>query len=134
MAHWDEGERQLIVHNRRVFFEQCAKLKGEFRLSAEKATRSAEQNAFLWVLNTIVANDLGWEPEEVHDFTKSKIHLKHKSRVDLKTGEIIDESFPGDTHDLPKDAFSEYIEKFVRYWAEEGIILPDSEEQVRATR
>ena len=124
----------MVVHNRRVFFDQCAHFKGEFRLWAEKQTRSAKQNAYLWVLNTIVGNDLGWEPEEVHEYSKSQINLIHKSRVDLVTGEIVDESFPGDTHTMPEDKMSEYIEKFKRFWAQKGIPLPDSEEQVTVVK
>jgi len=120
---------ELMIHHEGRFTAECAGFKGTFRLVAEKDTRSLQQNALLWVWNTIVGNDLGWEPEEVHEFTKSKVHLVHKTWTDKITGEIVDEAFPGDTHTLAKDAMSEYMEKFQRFWAEQGIVLPSSEEE-----
>jgi hypothetical protein len=124
-AHVEDG--RLMVHNRGRFLDACLDFKGRFIIVAEKDTRSRSQNALLWLYNDIVANELGWTKEQVHEFTKSKIHLTHVSRIDKRTGEIIDESFPGSTHDLAKDDMALYIERYQRYWAEEGIVLPDPE-------
>lgn len=126
-AHMEGGT--LKIHHERRFVDGCAGFKGTFRLWAEKDTRSLAQNALLWLYNSIVANELGWTKEEVHEFCKSKLNLVHRSRIDRVTGEIIDESFPGDTHTMPKDAMAEYIDRYVQFWSEQSIVLPDAEER-----
>jgi len=127
-AHVEGG--QLIIHHRGKFTDGCAAFRGRIRITAEKETRSIAQNGLLWLYNTIVSNELGWnQPEDVHEYTKSKINLHHRTFIDKKTGEIIDESFPGPTHTMVKDQMTEFLEKYRIFWAEKGIWLPSTEEE-----
>ena len=65
MAHWDKGERTLIVHNRRVFFDQCAKLKGDSG-SALRRKHNGGTESILWVLNTMTPNRLRFDARDLH--------------------------------------------------------------------
>ena len=119
---------KLHLNARKTFEEQLREIEGQVVLTVQRSTRSLRQNDLLWVYNTLVGRELGWDPEEVHEFTKSKINLVHKTRLDKSTGELVDESFPGGTHDMAKDEFSDYLERYVSYWAVGGIVLQSPEE------
>jgi len=91
----------------------------------EKETRSLRQNALYWGLWVdLIHKELGWDESYIHHWNKEHFNLRTESVADPKTGEIKDVSWPGDTHDMPKDAFSEFLERVQRGWAEKGIDLP----------
>lgn len=126
-AHIESGK--LVVHHKRDFLDRCAKVKGRGRLTFEKDTRSLQQNALLWLWETIISKEWGWEPEEVHEHNKDIYNRIHKMRIDKRTGELIDESFPGPTKTLPKDRFAVYMDRLQREYAQQGITLPSTEEE-----
>ena len=122
-----EGGTLRIIHER-DFLTALATFKGAVTVTVTRETRTSAQNALLWVHNTTVANALGWTPEEVHEYSKAKWNLVHKTHVNKKTGELIDSSFPGSTHDMPIDDFTGFLQRYVQGWAEEGIVLMDPEQ------
>jgi hypothetical protein len=121
-----EGGKLML--SRRTHFDDSVarefKEGARVMVTVEKSTRTSRQNALLWFWNTIIAKDLGWDAEEVHEYDKGRIQLVHKTRIDRKTGEVIDVAIPRGTHDMSVDLFSEMMEEKQRLWAEEGIVLP----------
>lgn len=128
-AHVDEGGA-LHVHHRDSFERRIAEQFKDkrVRVTVEKETRNLQQNALLWVWNTLLGNELGWTPDEIHEYTKSEINRKHKMVTDKRTGELVDAVFPGDTHTLTVDEFGEYLERYVQFWGEKGYSLPTTPE------
>ena len=122
-----EGGTLRIIHER-DFLARLGEMKGSVSVTVERETRTMAQNNYLWAMNTKLANELGWTAEEVHEYSKSRWNQVHKTRVDKATGEIRDVSFPGTTHDKSIDAMAEYIDAFIRGWAEEGYSLESPEE------
>jgi hypothetical protein len=58
-------------------------------------------------------------------------NLPHRSGMDPDgplLGEIRETSNGASTADLPVDAFAEFMERVQRFWAEQGISLPTSDE------
>lgn len=98
-------------------------------ITVEKSTRSIRQNKLLWVWNKIIGDELGLTPEEVHEYDKGRINPIHRTRVDRRTGEVVDMVIPRSTHDMPKDVFAEMMNTKQRLWAEEGIDLPSPNDE-----
>lgn len=116
----------ITISHRGKFMERIQQqFKGKrFLLIATRATRSVRQNALLWLWETMISEQFGWDKGYTHHYNKEHFNLRTKSYADRKTGEIVDVTWPGDTHDMPVDAFNEYLERVQRGWAEEGVDLP----------
>lgn len=88
----------------------------EFRPYVKR--RNTNQNALLWALNTLIANETGHTPEEIHDFLKQKF----LPPVVVQIGEEMKE-VPGSTAKLSTVDFAEYVERVQAFAAELGLIL-----------
>lgn len=96
----------------------------ELTLRKKKENRTLNQNDLLWAINTLIANELGWEKDDLHEFFKEKFSPKKK--ITVKGVETI---IPKGTSQFTKDEFSEYIERIKRFAAIElGIVIPDNSE------
>lgn len=105
-----------------------ARLKGksvEVVVRTERKHRSMKANAFLWgVVYAAGAEWSGYEPEEFHVAMKL-LHLPQKEMV-LPTGEVI--QTVGSTRELDTEQFGAYVNKVVRWLAEQGVPVPSSSE------
>jgi len=98
----------------------------ELTLGKKKDSRTLDQNALLWAINTLIGNELGWEKEDVHSFFKERFSPKKK--ITVKGVETI---IPKGTSQFTKEEFSEYIERIKRFAAIElGIVIPESNEMI----
>ncbi len=96
----------------------------ELTLGKKKDNRTLDQNALLWAINTLIANELGWEKEDLHAYLKERFAPKRK--ITVKGTETI---IPKGTSQFTKEEFSEYIERIKRFAAiEMGIVIPDSDQ------
>jgi len=96
----------------------------ELTLGKKKENRTLNQNDLMWAINTLVANELGWEKDDLHEFFKEKFSPKKK--ITVKGVETI---IPKGTSHFTKEEFSEYIERIKRFAAIElGIVIPDNSE------
>jgi len=96
----------------------------ELTLGKKKENRTLNQNDLMWAINTLIANELGWEKEDLHEFFKEKFSPKKK--ITVKGVETI---IPKGTSQFTKEEFSEYIERIKRFAAIElGIVIPESSE------
>jgi hypothetical protein len=98
----------------------------ELTLGKKKENRTLNQNDLMWAINTLIANELGWEKEDLHEFFKEKFSPKKK--ITVKGIETI---IPKGTSQFTKEEFSEYIERIKRFAAIElGIVIPENNEIV----
>ena len=91
------------------------------KISEFKPERTIHQNKFYWKLIEIIAREIGYETEEMHELYKYK-YLK--KTVEDKNGNLV--KGVGSTAVLNVQEFTEYIEKIKRHATELKITLPDS--------
>lgn len=95
------------------------------------ATRSLQQNAYLWgVVYALLSDHTGYTPEEIHDYCKMRF-LPKRVCIANGNGEVVDDLvIGGSTAKLNKLEFGEYVDA-IRSWARETldveIPLPQSE-------
>jgi hypothetical protein len=101
---------------------------GDVRVTVEKDTRNLRQNSLMWYWWTLLGNEIGEDPQRIHEITKLNCNAKTTMWTDKKTGEIHEATVGMSTADLPFDAFSEFLERARIFWGEQGYALPVSEE------
>lgn len=91
-----------------------------------KSTRSIRQNALWWLYIGIIAKEIGYTKDELHEICKFKFLKREK--VNEKTGEVFE--YSGSTTKLSKTEFGELVDSIIR-WASEsfGIVLPSPGDQ-----
>lgn len=95
----------------------------ELTIQKLKSTRSTQQNRYWWLMVGIVAKEIGYTSEELHEILK-RLFLT-RTKVNEKTGEIYE--YAGSTAKLNKTEFSDLVENFKRWAAQEfDIVLPDA--------
>lgn len=96
-------------------------------IEKKKSTRSAEQNSLYFLYVEILAKELGYTKDEMHEIIKFKFNRKHK--VNEKTGEVLE--YIGSTTSLSVSEFTEYLDS-LRIWASEmfNVYLPLPDEQL----
>ena len=105
-----------------------AKAEGERviqSLKRESRGRSMSQNRYYFgVVLAILSEWSGHEPEELH------LHFREailgSERRELPNGTTI--SYPASTRILTVEQFSDYINKIVRWAAEQSVYIPSSDE------
>lgn len=99
----------------------------EIQIKQLKSTRSSRQNRLWWLYVTILANELGYSKDEMHEICKYKFLKREK--VDEKTGEVFE--YIGSTTNLNKSEFADMVTDLIR-WASQtfSVILPLPDEQL----
>ena len=93
----------------------------EITIQKLKSSRSIQQNRLWWLYVTILAKELGYNKDEMHEICKYKFLKKEK--VDEKTGEVF--QYIGSTAKLGKGEFVELMDSLIRWSAETfNIVLP----------
>lgn len=113
----DEAIRKRVAHVvMNVGVQSRRLIEVEFRPYVKH--RNANQNALLWKLNTMIADETGHTPEEIHDYLKQK--LLPPIVVDIG-GQM--QEVPGSTAKLSTVDFAGYIEQVQAFAAGLGLIL-----------
>lgn len=99
----------------------------EIRIEKLKSTRSMQQNRYWWLAVTILANELGYDKNEMHEICKMKfLKLEKVCKI---TGEIFE--YVGSTTKLSKSEFADMVNDFVRWAADTfNVIIPLPNEQL----
>jgi len=98
----------------------------EITIEKLKSTRSTQQNRLWWLYVTIIAKEIGYDKNEMHEILKFKFLKKEK--VDERTGEVFE--YIGSTAKLNKTDFADMVSDLIRYAAETfDIVLPLPGEQ-----
>lgn len=120
----------LHLRHRKAFDDACAAaFKGDVRITIEKETRSLAQNSLIRAWDQILGDAIGLTPDDAHEMMKSRINMVRRMWTDKRTGELHEESFPGPTHTMSKDACSEFMANYLCEAATIGVWLPATEEE-----
>lgn len=108
-----------------VYLSGLEGLRIELTLQKERHARTLSQNSYYWgVIIEILGNHFGYEPDEMHEELKRKFNPKI-SKIDSNL------TFGGSTARLSTVEFINYIDRIVRYFAQEyGICIPDPGEYI----
>ena len=92
----------------------------ELSLQKERNNRTLSQNAYYWgVVIEILGQHFGYEPDEMHEALKFKFLKTHED-----TGLITVRS----TTKLSTIEFGDYLDRIIRWAAEDGIYIPSAGE------
>lgn len=110
----------LKIKHVQEFNKYLHSIKGEVDIIVRKRsrTRTLPQNALYWVWNTIIAEELGYMPEEIHATFKAMFLTDKTSRLPVVRS----------TATLNTAEFTEYMQNIERTAAELGITLPRPDE------
>ena len=111
---------KLQIRNVKAFTDWLSCLKGDVQIIVKKKRkdRTLLQNAYYWVCMTIIANELGYLPEEIHATFKAMFLVDRSGKMPVVRS----------TTRLNTVEFSEYFERIALQAAELGIVLPDPED------
>lgn len=98
----------------------------EVTIQRLKSRRSVQQNRLWWLYVDIIAKEIGYTKEEMHEICKFKFLKREK--VDEGSGEIF--PYLASTTTLNKTDFANMVNELIQ-WASEtfSIVLPMPEEQ-----
>ena len=117
IAWWKILLKEYFDHN-------VSNLKdGDYVLKKYVNSRSNSQNRYYRWLLTIIANELGYDSNEVHEILRMRFLYVPESSTMLP--------YCKSTSKLTTSEFSDYIEKIKNFAAEYGIILPDADQRDR---
>ena len=114
--------RQLIAKELKHFEGK----RVEITIQKLKSTRSIQQNRLYWLYVTMIANELGYDKEEMHEIIKYKFLLTEK--VHEATGEVMPHI--KSTAKLSISEFMDLINGLIQ-WASQSfsIVLPEPNQQ-----
>ena len=122
-------EGQLQNNVRQLIAKELPSFEGkrvEITIQKLKSTRSIQQNRLYWLYVTIMANELGYNKEELHEIIKYQFLKKEKANE--RTGEIF--QYIGSTANLSISEFMDLINSLQQWASQEfSIVLPDPGEQ-----
>ena len=119
----DYSNKQAIV-DAILAFPKGKRLELRIKTLTERSDR---QNKYYWACVTIMANELGYSKEEMHEIIKFK--LLKREKVDERTGEIF--NYTESTVKLNKEDFGEFMTNLQQWSAQSlGIVLPDPGEKL----
>lgn len=95
---------------------------GEVLIEFTSTSRTDAQNKYYWVIVGIIGRTLGMQPEDVHKYFKECFLPKTEYFVAIKDKQL------RSTTEQTKDQMAAYLDKIIRFAAEQGIIIPDLEE------
>lgn len=108
---------KLELFNQEAYLKYLQSLKGEIELVVRrrKRRRSSNQNSYYWgVVIPILSETFGYESEEMHEALKLMFLKKEGKLPTLRS-----------TSSLSTIEFMEYIDKIIRWAAQESIVIPD---------
>lgn len=95
---------------------------GERVIEFVESTRTNTQNAYYWVVLNIMANEFGTTPNELHEYFKGEFLPSQEYFT------LISRRRMRSTTEQTISQMAEYIDKVVRFAAENGVVIPDLEE------
>lgn len=95
---------------------------GDYTMELRECTRTDAQNKYYWVVLGIMAQAFGTTAEDLHDHFKEEYLPSHEYFT------LISQKKLRSTTEQTKDQFVEYLDKVIRFAAENGVVIPDIEE------
>ena len=99
---------KLELHDKNSFNEFISQNEGDVWVIVKSMpkTRSPQQNNYYWIVIKSVANEIGYTYDEMHQIVKNKFEIES-------------------TKDLEQDEFSDFLDRIIRYFAEQGFPVED---------
>ena len=99
---------KLELHDKKSFNEFISQNEGDVWVIVKSMpnTRSPQQNNYYWIVIKSVANEIGYTYDEMHQIVKNKFEIES-------------------TKDLEQDEFSDFLDRIIRYFAEQGFPVED---------
>lgn len=108
---------KLLMNNIKSFNDFLASQKEqvvEIRIRQWRSKRSLNQNNLYWMWLQIIAKELGYDTEELHNSFRALFLTDRSKKIPLVRSTAV----------LNKIEFSQYLEKIEREANELGIVLP----------
>jgi len=96
------------------YLKSLKKGKVQIEIKKVRAIRSLQQNALYWMWLSIISNDTGFTPDELHTTFRSMFLTDHSQRLPVVRSTTV----------LNKIQFGLYLDKIEREAGKMGIILP----------
>lgn len=96
---------------------------GEYQISIRRAKRSTQQNNLYWSWLTVIGDDLGYRPNELHEV----FIIRFASPVSFVDFEGKEQTRPQRTSEMSVDEMMNYMGAIQQFADEAGIILPTPE-------
>ena len=103
----------------RAYLAKLIDKSAQVEITEKKPRRTINQNRYYWVLVQLFAIETGYTRDEAH----AVIKRRDKSMVYRKNGLV----FLKSTTELDTKEMSDYVERFRKWAALEGIDLPDAD-------
>ena len=99
---------KLELHDKSSFNEFISQSEGDVSIVVKPMpkTRSPQQNNYYWMIIKVVAQDIGYTYDELHEIVKVKFNINS-------------------TKDLEQEEFSDFLDRLIRYFAELGYPVED---------
>lgn len=99
----------------------------DLEIGPHKDSRSLRQNRWYWgQILGLISEHTGYEPEELHEYFKSRFLPKRVALADCNGVVVDDKVVGGSSAKLDIEAFGEYCESIRKFAAEElGVVIPD---------
>jgi hypothetical protein len=130
MDFYGRVENKKLVINNKALNEFIRSLDGKYVTLTVKQTvskRSTRQNRLWWLYMQMMATEIGYTTEEMHEIAKMK--LCKRTKVDERTGEQFE--YLKSTTKYNKTEFAELVNQ-LQIWAADGlgVVLPNPSEQL----
>ena len=90
-----------------------------------KSTRSLNQNALMWKWYEVIGNDLGYDPEDLHEMVKAKVFGTKELKTKSLEGESVVLTVPnGSTTKLDTKGMTGFLEAIEMLAGDLNIVLP----------
>lgn len=112
---------KLVLNNIKKFNEFLATQKDqivEIRIRKWRTKRSLQQNALYWMWLQVIAQDLGYDTEELHNSFRAMFLIDRGKKIPLVRS----------TTTLNRMEFTQYLDKIEREASQLDIVLPQPEE------
>lgn len=124
----DAGKRLIILDadRFRMLVETLKPGPYEIEVRREKQTRSERLNRYYWaVVVKAISEWSGYEVEDVHEFLK--LTFNSKILLNVQTGE--ETKIGASTKHLATEDFLDFLRRCKQWAAEQGLYIPDPNEQ-----
>lgn len=114
----EKGKLTLDNKSKFELYLKCLDGRVELAVKKYRKARSIKQNSYYWLCVSLIAKEIGEEPEDLHATFKAMFLTDRTGKIPIVRS----------TTKLSTLQFIEYIEKITRKMAEIGIVLPNPDE------